>query len=323
MSVQWDQFFCFGEFQVRIRAPVPHLGNVHNFYRLLNLEAFLRLMAGIECWNIDQTLKPLFETTKQQARIAFLSLIGIDIGRDLTGGEIQKIFLKVNHQKIVQIIPEEKQENFSHFLKETTFQFGVMCHGDPASVLSLDEAELRLRYFQLFIIDTYPNYDQTPYVHMGLMHVVQLLSRGKRSISSYGTQNKEAKNKMQRDFFQSFSRKDDNWHALEDTYLRDALVTSYTLRSRGSCEPTQKCSRCKLVGHRVNKCPEGGLSDSTSGKFLDLQDFSDPLQQIRDGDDDPPLSPSSEDDSSSKSSDNGENPMENLEMTQKNKQRKR
>ena len=120
---------------------------------------------------------------------------------------------------------------------------------------------------------------------MGLLHTVQLLKRGKKSISSYGTQNKEAKNKMQRDFFESFSRKDDNLHALQDTFLRDTLVTSFVVRSKGASQQVQKCSDCKQKGHRLNNCPnrEGNVFQEQPNKFLDSQDFSDPLLYVRDG----------------------------------------
>ena len=278
----------------------------------------IRSLAGIECWNIDQTLRPLFETTKQIVRDALLASVGIDIGKDLTGGETQKIFMKVNHQKIVQLLPEEKQENFSHLLKETTFFFGVMCHPDPASVFSLKEVEQKLMALQIFIIQTYPNYDQTQYVHMGLMHLVQIIQRGKKSISAYGTQNKEAKNKMQRDFFDSFARKDTNWHALEDTYIRDTLATSYSLRQKGSCVLTEKCSNCKTVGHKANKCPQKEGFASSSGKFLDFQDFSDPLLRIRDGDI-PQLESSSDEESSSDSETVLETPSKRKVVPKKNK----
>ena len=117
---------------------------------------------------------------------------------------------------------------------------------------------------------------------MGLLHTVQLPQRGKKS---YGTQNKEAKNKMQRDFFESFSRKDDNLHALEDTFLRDTLVTSFVVRSKGTTLKTNKCSRCKMKGHKSNKCPNepGAAVLVQPSKFLDNQDFSDPLVHVRDG----------------------------------------
>ena len=121
---------------------------------------------------------------------------------------------------------------------------------------------------------------------MGLLHMVQLLQRGKKSISAYGTQNKEAKNKMQRDFFESFSRKDDNLHALEDTFLRDTLTTSFVIRSKGNPIRTKRCSGCKSIGHSVNKCPHilgGDIISSQPSKFLDSQDFSDPLLHVRDG----------------------------------------
>ena len=120
---------------------------------------------------------------------------------------------------------------------------------------------------------------------MGLLHTVQLLQRGKKSISSYGTQNKEAKNKLMRDFFESFSRKDDNWHALEDTMLRDTLVTSHVVRTKGTIEHRSRCSGCKKRGHLVNKRParEGVEVTELSNKFLDSQDFSDPLRFVRDG----------------------------------------
>ena len=105
---------------------------------------------------------------------------------------------------------------------------------------------------------------------------------------------------MQRDFFDSFARKDTNWHALEDTYIRDTLATSYSLRKKGSCVLTEKCSNCKTVGHKANKCPQKEGFASSSGKFLDFQDFSDPLLRIRDGDI-PQLESSSDEESSSDS----------------------
>ena len=245
----------------------------------------IKLSAAINCWDIDASLKPLFETTKQTIREKLIRLIGVDIGKDITGGQAQKFFLKNNHDKIVSIVPVDCKGDFAHFLKEATFFQGVVCHSNPSSVFNLDEVDIRFKSFQVFIIDTYPNFDQPPYVHMGLLHTVQLLKRGKKSISSYGTQNKEAKNKMQRDFFESFSRKDDNLHALQDTFLRDALVTSFVVRSKGASQQVQKCSGCKQKGHRLNNCPnrEGNVFQEQPNKFLDSQDFSDPLLYVRDG----------------------------------------
>ena len=163
------------------------------------IQIMIRLCGNINCWAIDQSLKTLYETTKQSITVKILKFIGVDISMDITGGGAQKFFLKQNHDKIVSIVPDSCHQDFAHFLSEATFFLGVMCHPDPKSVFDLEEVEHRLKAFQVFIIETFPNFDQPPYVHMGLMHLIQLIKSGKKSISSYGTQNKEAKNKMQRD----------------------------------------------------------------------------------------------------------------------------
>ena len=126
------------------------------------VKIMIRLVGGINCWKIEGLLKPLYETNKQVVREEVMKLIGVDIGKDITGGQAQKFFIKKNHDKIVGIVPTEHQENFSHFLKESTFYHGVMCHPDPGSVFNLEEVEKRFKSFQIFIISTYPNFDQPP-----------------------------------------------------------------------------------------------------------------------------------------------------------------
>ena len=113
------------------------------------IKIMIRLAAAINCWNIDGSLKILYETTKQAIRDKVLRLIGVDIGKDITGGQAQKFFLKNNHDKIVSIVPDGCKEDFAHFLVEATFYHGVMFHSDPSSVFNLDQVNIRFKKFQV------------------------------------------------------------------------------------------------------------------------------------------------------------------------------
>ena len=46
------------------------------------IKIMIRLAAAINCWNIDGSLKTLYETTKQAIREKVLRLIWVDIGKD-------------------------------------------------------------------------------------------------------------------------------------------------------------------------------------------------------------------------------------------------
>ena len=85
------------------------------------IQIIIKLCANIYCWIIDVTLKSLYETTKQTVREKLIRLIGVDIGMDITGGQAQKLFMKINHHKIVSIVPDNCMEDFAHFLSEASF----------------------------------------------------------------------------------------------------------------------------------------------------------------------------------------------------------
>ena len=88
------------------------------------------------------------------------------------------------------------------------------------------------------------------------MHAIQLLTRpgALKSISQYGTQNKEANNQKNNEYMATVARKNNLESALEDIYTRDSQASSVEIRRYGETKPIHHCSKCKKVGHRANKC---------------------------------------------------------------------
>ena len=110
------------------------------------------------------------------------------------------------------------------------------------------------------------------------MHTIQLLTRpgALKSISQYGTQNKEAKNQKNNQYLATMARMNDFIAALEDVYTRDSQASSVEIRKLGESQPVQHCSKCKKLGHRAPNCGK----NNSNQKFVDL-DSLDPIYRGR------------------------------------------
>ena len=261
------------------------------------IKIIVRLRAGLFSEKIEAAIKTLYDTALKMLRDELMRLIGIDIHLDLKGREAQALFALKNHEKVMSLIPEQHTDDFSHFLTEARFALAIVCHPDPAAEFDLPSAEPRLKRFQLWLVNTWPNFRQPEYVHPTLMHTVQLLTRpgALSSISLYGTQNKEAKNQKNNQYLANMARMTDLSEALEDVYTRDSQASSVEFRKYGETKATQHCKKCGSVGHRASNCPGPGGSRSYNQKFVDLDsldpwykakavnpDTLDPLHRIRD-----------------------------------------
>ena len=228
----------------------------------------IRFRAGIFSERITADLKPLFDTAKKHLRDFLLRSLGIDIHMDLKGREAQALFALKNRLIVEKLVPEKYEEEWCHFLSEARFALAIVCSPDPAQHFELNNAEPRLKSFQLWLRKTWPSFIQPDYVHPTLMHTIQLLTRpgALKSISQYGTQNKEAKNQKNNQYLATMARMTSFREALEDVYIRDSQASSVEVKKFGATKPVQHCSKCKELGHRAPEC------DKRHGnqKFVDL-----------------------------------------------------
>ena len=238
----------------------------------------IRFRAGIFSETITADLKPLFDTTKKVLRDVLMRSLGIDIHMDLKGREAQALFALKNRNIVEKIVPEDYEEEWCHFLSEARFALAIVCSPDPAKYFDLVSAEPRLKSFQIWMVCTWPSFMQSQYVHPTLMHTIQLLTRpgALKSISQYGTQNKEAKNKKNNQYLATMARMTDFGAALEDVYSRDSQASSVEIRKIGETQLVQHCSKCKKIGHRAPDCGKGAVNQ----KFVDL-DALDPVYKVR------------------------------------------
>jgi len=198
---------------------------------------------------------------------------------ELAGNEAHSLFKAKNYEKMLSIVPEEFKEDWGHFLREFSHVLHVIGHQNPRETFSMDDVKTRFRDLQIWLVVTWPQFNQPPYIHMSCMHTVDLLTRpgAQRSISGYGTQNKEAKNKITRQFYTNFARKNSSVNALVDIFLRDVHAGSFEIREHGSSKDFRHCSRCKQLGHCKTQCTEEVSEDEVTG------DNVDPLAAVRDG----------------------------------------
>ena len=177
-----------------------------------------------------------------------------------------------------KLVPEEYEEEWSHFLSEARYALAIVCSPDPAKHFDLPHAEPRLKRFQIWLVNTWPSFNQPDYVHPTLMHTIQLLTRpgALKSISQYGTQNKEAKNQKNNQYLATMARMNDFIAALECVYARDSQASSVEIRKLGESQPVQHCSKCKKLGHRAPNCGK----NNSNQKFVDL-DSLDPIYRGR------------------------------------------
>ena len=238
------------------------------------VKIIVRFRAGLFSETITNELKPLFDTAKKYLRDILLRSLGIDIHMDLKGREAQALFALKNSDVVENLVPKAYKEEFGHFLTEARFALAIVCSPDPAKDFDLKNAEPKLKRFQLWLINTWPTFIQPEYVHPTLMHTIQLLTRpgALKSISQYGTQNKEAKNKKNNQYLATMARMTSFGAALEDVYARDSLASSVEIRKVGSTHLVQHCSKCKQFGHRAPDCGKR----SGKKKFVDL-DLLDPV----------------------------------------------
>ena len=243
------------------------------------IRIMIRLRAGIFSETITGDVKPLFETAKKILRdVIKRSRLGIDIHMDLKGREAQALFALKNKDIVEKLVPEEYEEEWSHFLSEARYALAIVCSPDPAKHFDLPHAEPRLKRFQIWLVNTWPSFNQPDYVHPTLMHTIQLLTRpgALKSISQYGTQNKEAKNQKNNQYLATMARMNDFIAALEDVYTRDSQASSVEIRKLGESQPVQHCSKCKKLGHRAPNCGK----NNSNQKFVDL-DSLDPIYRGR------------------------------------------
>ena len=267
-----------------VRRGMDDLHDCTSWGRFL-IKILVRLRAEIWSEKITEELKPTFDTTKKVLRDEILSSIGIDIHMDLKGREAQALFSLKHADKVLSLVPHKHQENLGHFLSEARFALSIVCHPDPSYDFDLPSAEPRLKRFQIWLIVTWPTFIQPDYVHPTLMHLIQLLTRpgALKSISQYGTQNKEAKNQKNNEYLATVARMNDLEAALEDVYTRDSHASSVEVRKYGETKPVHHCSKCGSTAHRANNC--SGTASAYKQKFVDL-DSLDPFYKIRDHDED-------------------------------------
>ena len=239
------------------------------------VDLIVRFNCDIFSKNIDASVKSLYDATENQLKDTFLSNFGFSPFSNLTGTEVTTLFRLDNHMKVLAMIPLVHQRIFEHWLAETRFHLGFLFHLDPHDTFDLDQVQTRFEAFLVFASEEMAWWSPPDYFHLGLSHAVQLLQlRDSQGVFKYknlmetGAQDKEHKNKKQRLFFKSFSRKNSNQNAIIDVLIRDMEESSLEMREHGLPKPVHRCGACGELGHhrQSKKCPKV----LKKGKFLNL-----------------------------------------------------
>ena len=146
---------------------------------------------------------------------------------------------------------------------------------DPHETFDLEQLQTRFEALLVFAAEEMAWWGPPDYFHIGPSHVIQILQtkddQGRhkyKNLTETGAQDKEHKNKKQRLFFKSFSRKNSNQNAIIDVLIRDMEESSLEMQEHGLPKPVHKCGDCGGLGHHKlsKKCPKV----KKVGKFIDM-----------------------------------------------------
>ena len=265
-----------------VRHLVEPLHNSLSFGRAL-VDLLVRFNSDIFSATIEASVKPVYESSKNEIKNMMLEKFGFSPFMGLTGVQVSVLFKNQNHEKLLSLVPEVHQEVMEHWINETRFYLGFIFHLNPHDTFNLDEVETRFECLLLFIAEKMAWWSPPDYFHIGPAHVIQLLKlKDNDGLIKYhnlmqtGAQDKENKNKKQRMFFKYLSRKDSNQNAITDVLIRDMEESSLVMKEHGETKPVHKCGDCGGLGHhkRSQKCQKvtgrGKLIDmaKTDPKFL-------------------------------------------------------
>ena len=244
------------------------------------VDLIVRYNCDVFSKNIEASVKPLYDATVNGLKDSFLKNFGFGPSSNLTGTEVATLFRLENNEKVISLIPDVHKEVFGHWLRESRFFLGFIFHLDPHGTFDLDQIQTRFEALLIFAVDEMAWWSPPDYFHIGPSHVIQILqlkdSKGEfkyKNLTETGAQDKEHKNKKQRLFFKSFSRKNSNQNAIIDVLIRDMEESSLEMREHGLPKPVHKCGDCRELGHhkRSKKCPKV----QKKGKFIDMSVLED------------------------------------------------
>ena len=244
------------------------------------VDLIVRYNCDVFSKNIEASVKPLYDATANGLKDSFLENFGFGPSSNLTGTEVATLFRLDNHERVLSLIPDVHQKVFEHWLSESRFFLGFIFHLDPHDTFDLEQIQTRFEAFLIFAAEDMAWWSPPDYFHIGPSHVVQILQikddQGKfkyKNLTETGAQDKEHKNKKQRLFFKSFSRKDSNQNAIIDVLIRDMEESSLEMRENGLPKPVHKCGDCGGLGHhrRSQKCPKV----QRKGKLIDMKSLED------------------------------------------------
>ena len=244
------------------------------------VDLIVRCNCDIFSRTVEASVKPTYDATQNALKDKFLQRFGFSPFSSLAGTEVATLFKLDNHENVLSLIPEVHQRIFEHWLNESRFFIGFIFHLDPHDTFDLDQVYTRFEALMIFVGEEMAWWGPPDYFHIGPAHVVQILQlrdgRGSfkyNNLTETGAQDKEHKNKKQRLFFKSFSRKNSNQNGICDVLIRDNEESSLEMREHGLPKPVHKCGDCKGLGHHKNskKCPKV----QRRGKFLDMSRLED------------------------------------------------
>ena len=239
------------------------------------VDLIVRYNCDVFSKTIESSVRPLYDATVNGLKDSFLKNFGFGPSSSLTGTEVATLFRLENDDKVLSLIPDVHKEVFEHWLKESRFFLGFIFHLDPHGTFDLDQIQTRFEALLIFAADEMAWWSPPDYFHIGPSHVIQILqlkdSKGEpkyKNLTETGAQDKEHKNKKQRLFFKSFSRKNSNQNAIIDVLIRDMEESSLVMREHGLPKPVHKCGDCGDLGHHKGskKCAKV----KKKGKFIDM-----------------------------------------------------
>ena len=239
------------------------------------MDLLIRYNCDIFSRTVEASVKPLYDATENSLKEDFLKNFGFSPFSNLTGTEVATLFRLDNHEKLLSMIPDVHKAVFEHWLSESRFFLGFTFHMDPHEAFDLDQIQTRFETLLTFVAEQMAWWSPPDYFHVGPAHVIQILqlkdSQGRlkyKNLIETGAQDKEHKNKKQRLFFKSFSRKNSNQNAIIDVLIRDMEESSLEMREHGLPKPVHKCGDCGGLGHHrlSKKCPKA----QKIGKFIDM-----------------------------------------------------
>ena len=155
----------------------------------------------------------------------------------LDGNKCRKLLDINNTEKVLNLlnddVSEENRNNFRFILNELSYLYAVIGSSNPKENFCMQEFSHRSKSFMLWLVDTYPWFRISTYLHIATSHASEIL-KTQDSIGLYSTEVTESKHHWSLVYAARNARRNDNLSRMHDVYFRAWMRSCPIVKSKGA-----------------------------------------------------------------------------------------